>query len=93
MSYGFDMCSSFASGTEVGLKLSSFIIKLFIFIHVDRDGCLWRKVEENGHHIFSSIVEQQDVRKEKAAAETIQALEDQYGDWHIAVGWRQQPNK
>jgi hypothetical protein len=33
------------------------------------------------------------VPKEEAAVETLGALENRYGDWHLAVGWCQQPKK
>jgi DNA repair exonuclease SbcCD ATPase subunit len=35
----------------------------------------------------------QEVPKAKAVVETVRALEDQYGDWHLDVGHRQQPKK
>jgi hypothetical protein len=38
-------------------------------------------------------VEHQDVLKEKSTVETLGALKDQYGDWHLAAGCHQQPNK
>jgi hypothetical protein len=40
-----------------------------------------------------TVAEHQEVPKEKVAVETIRALEDQYGDWHLAVGHRQQLKK
>jgi hypothetical protein len=40
-----------------------------------------------------AVAEHQDVPKEKATVETTRALEDQYGDQHLAIGWLRQPNK
>jgi hypothetical protein len=37
--------------------------------------------------------EHQEVPNEESAVETIRALEDRYGDWHLAIGCRHQPKK
>jgi hypothetical protein len=37
-----------------------------------------------------AVAEQQDAPKEEAAVETIEALEDQSWDWHLAIGCLQQ---
>jgi hypothetical protein len=42
---------------------------------------------------LEAVVEQQDVPKEEAAVKTIRALENRYGDWHLAVGSRRQLKK
>jgi ribosomal protein L37E len=42
---------------------------------------------------MESVVEHQEVRKEKTAVETIRVLEDQYGDWHLAIARHRQLNK
>jgi hypothetical protein len=54
-----------------------------------------KKVEQTGHHGFGgqlrksdAVAEQQDAPKEEAIVETIGALVDKYGDWHLAVGRR-----
>jgi hypothetical protein len=39
-----------------------------------------------GMEEMKSVVEHQEVPKEEATVETVVALEDQYGDWHLAVG-------
>jgi hypothetical protein len=41
---------------------------------------------------MKSIAEHQDVPKE-ATVETIGAVENRYGDWHLAVGCHRQPKK
>jgi predicted dinucleotide-utilizing enzyme len=45
-------------------------------------------VMEASREKSEAIVEQQDVPKEGAAVETIGALEDRYGDWHLVIGRR-----
>jgi hypothetical protein len=42
---------------------------------------------------MKSVAEQQEVLKEDAAVETIRALEDRYGDRHLAVRHRRKPKK
>jgi hypothetical protein len=42
---------------------------------------------------MEAVAKHQEVPKEEATVETIWALEDQYGDWHLAVGHRRQPKK
>jgi hypothetical protein len=42
---------------------------------------------------LDAIAEQQGTPKEEAGVETIGALEDQYGDWYLAVGCHQHLNK
>jgi hypothetical protein len=42
---------------------------------------------------MKALVVHQEVPNEEAEAETVGALEDRYGDWHLAVGCRQQPKK
>jgi hypothetical protein len=42
---------------------------------------------------MKSIAEHQEVPKEEAAVETIGALEDRYGDRHLAIGCLRQPKK
>jgi hypothetical protein len=35
---------------------------------------------------IEAVAEHQEVSKEKTAVETLRALEDQYGNWHLAIG-------
>jgi hypothetical protein len=42
---------------------------------------------------MKSITRHQDVPKEQAPMETIRALQDRYGDLHLAVGCHRQPKK
>jgi hypothetical protein len=35
---------------------------------------------------LEAVAEQQDAPKEEAKVEIIGALEDRYGDWHLAIG-------
>jgi hypothetical protein len=55
------------------------------------DACL-EKMETNPKE-KEAVEEQQEVPKNEAAVETIEALEDRYGDGHLAVGRRRQPKK
>jgi hypothetical protein len=40
-----------------------------------------------------AVVEHQEVPKEEVAVESVRGLEDRYGNWHLAVGHRQQLKK
>jgi hypothetical protein len=42
---------------------------------------------------IANVAEHQEIPKEEAAVESIGALEDRYGDRHLAVGHRRQPKK
>jgi hypothetical protein len=55
------------------------------------EACVW-KLEANPE--MSDIVEKhQEVPNEKDTVETVRALEDWYGDWHLAIGCRRQAKK
>jgi N-acetylglutamate synthase-like GNAT family acetyltransferase len=55
------------------------------------NACL-EKMEANPGELHSIAVHQK-LCKEEAAVETIEAMEDRYGDWHLAVGCHQEPKK
>jgi hypothetical protein len=48
---------------------------------------------ETNREKFEAVADHQEIRNEEAAVETIRALEDRYGDWHLAVGRCRQPKK
>jgi hypothetical protein len=54
------------------------------------EACLGSKASHEG---IEAVAKHQEVPKEEGIVETIGALEDQYGDQHLAVGRHQQPKK
>jgi hypothetical protein len=48
---------------------------------------------ETNRENSDAVTEWQDVPKEDVVVETIWALEDRFGDWHLAEGRRRQPKK
>jgi hypothetical protein len=51
------------------------------------------KVLEANPEEIDSESEHQEVPKGQVAVDTVEALENRFGDWHLAVGHRRQPNK
>jgi hypothetical protein len=59
----------------------------------EKAGAYLEREEPTPEEIKSLELECQEVPKEGAMVETIRALEDQYGDWHLAIGRSSQPKK
>jgi hypothetical protein len=53
----------------------------------------WLEKMEANWEEKEALEKQRDVPKEYAIVETIEALEDQYGNQHLAIGCRWQPKK